>query len=135
MARHPSHAKVIAQLKAIELVPWVAPVAAAERVADIARKIAPVDTGELRSKIIAVHLSKTSNVEARAGHSGFVEFGTYKMAAQPYLRPAVDQHKQEILNAVAEAMIGEIQIALRGGSRRWQKPSRTSSAFPGITVS
>lgn len=109
------YAKLKVQLKALENIPWVAPVAAAERIADIARGLAPVDTGWMRDNIKAVHLSKYSQVVANAKYSGYVEFGTYKMAAQPYMRPAVAEHQKEILNAVAEAMIGEMKVAVAGG--------------------
>src|SRR6185436_12613416 len=98
-----------------ENIPWVAPVAAAETIADIARKEAPVDTGWLRDNIKAVHFAKYSQVVANAKYSGYQEFGTYKMQAQPYLRPAVQQHQREILAAVREAMIGEMKVAVAGG--------------------
>jgi len=110
-----NNAKLLAQLKALENIPWIAPVASAEITADIARGLAAVGTGEMRDKIKAKHLSKYSQVEAGAKHSGFVEFGTYKMAAQPFLRPAIDEHQRQILNAVAEALMGEITIAVKGG--------------------
>src|SRR3990172_5219539 len=129
------NAKLIAQLKALENVPWIVPVAAAEKIAEIARRNAPVKTGYLRDHIIARHYSKTSNVESRAPYSGFVEFGTRYMAAQPFLRTAIDQHDREILNAVAEAMIGEMRIALGRGSSRWVRPPASSRQFPGIRVS
>lgn len=133
MAANPN-AKIIAQLKALETVPWVAPVAAAETIAEYARKLAPVRTGLLKSKIRARHYSSTSNVEAAAKYSGFVEFGTRKMGAQPFLRPAVVQYEKQILEAVAEALIGEIHFVLGKGSRRWKKPPATSVSFPGISV-
>src|SRR5690348_3671707 len=107
-----SYAKLQAQLRALENIPWICPVAAAEKVADIARELVPVKTGFLQSSIIAVHFAKSSRVDVRAKYAGYVEFGTWKMAAQPYLRPAIDQHQREILNAVAEAMIGEINVAV-----------------------
>lgn len=110
-----NHAKLIAQLKAIENIPWVAPVAAAETIADLAREKAAVDTGEMKSKIQAKHLSKYSQVVAGAKHSGYVEFGTYKMKAQPFLRPALDEGQRQILAAVSEAMVGEMEVAVRGG--------------------
>lgn len=110
-----SYAKLKVQLKALENIPWIAPVAAAERVADIARGLAAVDTGEMRDKIKAVHFAQHSQVRAGAKHSGYVEFGTYKMAAQPFMRPAVQQNQSEILAAVAEAMIGEMKVAVSGG--------------------
>lgn len=129
-----NNARVIAQLRALESVPWVAPVASAEKVAEIARRIVPVDTGFLRDHIIARHLGRSSQVEARAPYAGFVEFGTRFMAAQPYLRPAVDEHVREILATVAEAMNAEIRIVLRGGASHWRAPASSSSAFPGQSV-
>lgn len=110
-----AYAKLKAQLKALENIPWIAPVAAAERIADFARDLVPVDTGYLQSSIKAVHLSKYSQVVANAKYAGYVEFGTWKMAAQPYLRPALAEHQREILEAVAEAMIGEMKVAVAGG--------------------
>lgn len=110
-----ANAKLVAQLKALENVPWVCPVAAAETIADLAREKAAVDTGEMKSKIKAKHFANFSQVEAGAKHSGYVEFGTYKMAAQPFLRPAIDEGQREILSAVAEAMMAEINIAVKGG--------------------
>jgi HK97 gp10 family phage protein len=110
-----ANAKLMAQLKALENIPWVAPVAAAERIAELAQEKAPIDTGFLQSMIIAVHFAHHSRVEAKAPYSGYQEFGTYKMKAQPFMRPAIDEGRQEILNAVAEAMIGEINVAVKGG--------------------
>lgn len=110
-----SYAKLKVQLKALENIPWIAPVAAAERIADFARDLVPVDTGFLQSSIKAVHLSKYSQVVANAKYAGYVEFGTYRMAAQPYMRPAVAEHQREILAAVAEATIGEMKVAVAGG--------------------
>lgn len=130
-----ANTKLIAQLKALENIPWIAPVAAAERVAEIARNNAPVDTGFLRDHIFARHLSKSSEVVSEAPYSGFVEFGTRFMAAQPFLRPAVDENNQEILAAVAESIIGQIKIILRGGTDRgWRVPPATSSEFPGMSA-
>lgn len=110
-----ANAKLLAQLKALENIPWIAPVAACEEIAEIARQLVPVDTGFLQSSIIAKHLSKYSQVEARAKYAGYVEFGTHKMKAQPFLRPAIDNYQRQILATVAEAMNGEIAIAVKGG--------------------
>lgn len=45
---------------------------------------AAVDTGFMRD-----HIEKTASaVVSRAGYSRYVEYGTYKMAAQPFMRPA-----------------------------------------------
>ena len=56
-----------------------------------AKAVCPVDTGFLRSSITMSMAGNTATVLAAAGYSLFVEIGTYKMAAQPYLRPAYEQ--------------------------------------------
>lgn len=110
-----SYAKLKVQLKALENIPWIAPVASAETIAEIARGLAPFVTGYLKSSIYALHLARHSQVKVGAKYAGYVEFGTWKMAARPYLRPAVAEHQREILAAVAEAMIGEMKVAVNGG--------------------
>lgn len=72
---------------------------AAERVgawaADQARALAPVDTGELRDSItFTVRRTATTFavvVLAGADHALYVELGTSRMSAQPYLRPVLDR--------------------------------------------
>jgi hypothetical protein len=43
-------------------------------------------------------------------YAPFLEFGTYKMAAQPYLRPALDEEKSALLPAV----VASTQEAVNG---------------------
>jgi len=54
-----------------------------------AKLLCPVDTGRLRASI---HHRKIGNLQYLVGtnveYSIYVEFGTYKMRAQPYLLPA-----------------------------------------------
>jgi HK97 gp10 family phage protein len=80
--------------------------AAAERAAEIvkqeAQAIVPVDTGDLLLSIgltesIDNGKSVTVGVIATAPYSAFIEFGTVKMSAQPFLRPAIDQAHKRIL--------------------------------------
>ena len=65
---------------------------------------APVDTGNLRSSL--TH-RVVSDDEARVGtnvdYAPWVEGGTSKMAAQPFLRPALDENENRI-----NRMIGEV---------------------------
>jgi HK97 gp10 family phage protein len=66
-----------------------------EQIRSIAKGLCPVDTGLLASSIESfVGFSEMGRLEVMVGSSvryaGFVEFGTSKMAAQPYLRPALD---------------------------------------------
>lgn len=55
-------------------------------IVDDMKRLAPVDTGELRDSIEAVGDGK---IVIGADHAAYVEFGTEIMAAQPYARPAL----------------------------------------------
>lgn len=59
-----------------------------EIVAD-AQAIVPVDTGDLRRSIKHTVVEDTVVISAEEDYAMEVEFGTSKMAAQPYLRPAL----------------------------------------------
>jgi len=64
-------------------------------VANRAKALCPVDTGRLRSSI-AVTTDPTSSglvvsVGSNVEYAGYVENGTSRMRARPYLRPALDQ--------------------------------------------
>lgn len=54
-----------------------------------AKRVVPVDTGELKSEINPYSVNKEHGVAANTEYAAFVELGTSKMAAQPYLRPAL----------------------------------------------
>lgn len=65
--------------------------ATAANIEATAKTLAPVDTGNLRSSI--QHQPKgdlAAEVTVGAEHGIYVEMGTTKMAAQPYLVPAVE---------------------------------------------
>jgi HK97 gp10 family phage protein len=57
-----------------------------------AKEFAPVDTGAMRASIFT-EIEATGAVVARVGpsveYAPFVELGTYKMGAQPFLMPAL----------------------------------------------
>jgi HK97 gp10 family phage protein len=76
--------------------------AVADVSADIERNAqarAPVQTGYLRSSIKAQAHGKSAEIEAGAEYAAYVEYGTYKMAARPFLSPAVEAAKDEFFNA------------------------------------
>lgn len=105
---------------------------AASLVEEEAKQNAPVDTGELRDSIAAQSPEQdrdvrgtgnavTAIVSVSAPHAPFVEYGTGErgaespghgdgpysptwagMPAQPYMRPAIDTRKQDVLQAIAE---------------------------------
>lgn len=59
-----------------------------------AKQVAPKRTGFMANNISVEPVNKTATsvtgaVNAKADYSSFVEFGTYKMSAQPFIRPAV----------------------------------------------
>jgi HK97 gp10 family phage protein len=65
----------------------------AMRVQNNARVLAPVDTGRLRSSIMATKGRDSTGPYVEIGtnveYAAFVEFGTRFQVAQPYLRPAL----------------------------------------------
>lgn len=70
-----------------------------------AKVLCPVDTGALRNSIMVDEV--TPDVAVIAPHTEYaehVEFGTSRMAAQPYMRPALDEHDGEILDAIEAAV-------------------------------
>ena len=102
--------------------------AAAALVLERSQQIVPVDTGELKAsgKIVERQTDKTvvAEIVYTAEHAAYVEFGTGQrgagspgagpypynpnwpgMAAQPYLRPAIDESH--------EAIKGEFAVRLR----------------------
>ena len=65
---------------------------------------APVDTGNLRSSIThRVVSDEEAKIGTNVDYAPYLEYGTHKMAAQPYLRPALDSNKARI-----EKMIGDV---------------------------
>jgi HK97 gp10 family phage protein len=71
-----------------------------------AKTRAPVDTGHLRSSIAGrMEAATTGVVEAGAHYAIYQEFGTYKMAAQPFMLPALEQVKPSLQAALRAALL------------------------------
>jgi len=71
----------------------------------IAKAVAPVDTGFLKSAIKAEQASTLSwNVTSYAAYSIFLEYGTRFMAAQPYMTPTAARLRPILQRAVASAI-------------------------------
>lgn len=75
---------------------WRAMGEVGDGVASLAREKAPVDTGRLAASIAAHPAPGPSggagvDILADVEYAQFVEFGTSLMAAQPFLRPALDE--------------------------------------------
>jgi HK97 gp10 family phage protein len=102
-------ARVIAQLNAIPGAEHVAPLPAAQFVAKRAREYAPVDTGYMRDHIHAKKQGDGAAMISEAFYSGYVEWGTRYMAAQPFLRPAIADGRREIPKITAKEVNAEIR--------------------------
>lgn len=98
----------------------------AEGVADKIRERAPVRTGNLRAAIVAVQGKQKRNfpsAEVRITHGSkalehdafywyFVEFGTVKMRAEPFIVPAVEQARPGVAQAFREGVGTKLEETL-----------------------
>jgi HK97 gp10 family phage protein len=83
---------------------------AGERIASMARGLVPVDTGALKGSIRVRRLSGDPylNVRVYAGsrekggafYAHMVEYGTVKMSKKPFLRPALDSVKGNVISTI-----------------------------------
>jgi len=62
-----------------------------------AKSVVPVDTGRLRDSITHKVNDADSSVEVGSDvhYASYVELGTSRMRAQPYLRPSIERHSSE----------------------------------------
>jgi HK97 gp10 family phage protein len=74
----------------------------------------PVLTGNLRRSIALS--DGPGDAEVTIGtdveYAPYVEFGTSRMAAQPYLRPALDENHEEITRTISDALADLIDGAV-----------------------
>ncbi|SRR6266700_2221890 len=66
--------------------------------ADMARVTVPVDTGALQNSEYTEFAELESEVGFMEDYAPYVELGTYKMAAQPYLMPSFELAAQTLLH-------------------------------------
>lgn len=76
-----------------------------------AKQVAPKRTGFMANNISVEPVKKTATsvtgtVDAKADYSSFVEFGTYKMAAQPFIRPAVSAAETFFIKTTMDKLKG-----------------------------
>lgn len=87
-------------IAAVEVTAALAVKEVSELIALDAQGRAPVRTGNLRSSIGSSSQKKEGEVFAGAEYAAFVEYGTYKMPAQPFLGPAVARYAPEFAKRV-----------------------------------
>jgi HK97 gp10 family phage protein len=103
-------------------------VARLQPIAEDMRDKAPVDQSDLRDSIIVTTKNpkrnrKRSQVEAHAGpgrhpQAHLQEFGTQHHGPQPFVRPAWDAGKDELLEGIADALWTEIEKAAARQARK-----------------
>lgn len=73
-----------------------------------AKGYCPVDTGRLRNSITneAYQDEQAVVIGTNVEYAAYVELGTSKMAARPYLRPALENHTNEY-QALLEQFLGK----------------------------
>lgn len=75
-----------------------------------AKQKAHVDTGNMRGLIAKERPSPAEvDVVSPAEYSIYQEMGTYKMAAHPFMRPALDESSDQIQEILGHSVIATIQ--------------------------
>jgi len=77
---------------------WVADVKA------LAKQLVPVRTGHLRSSIYAKISEWVAEIGAEATYALFVELGTRRMQARPYLYPAIQEYLPQLEDIIRDAI-------------------------------
>ena len=72
------------------------------------------DTGNLVSKIVVRQKgANVTNVESNANYSAFLEYGTSKMEARPFMLPAFEKSKKPILDATFTRVVRKIEEIIK----------------------
>lgn len=72
----------------------------ANRIEKRAKHFVPVDTGKLQKSIETKDIKGGKGIGPDTDYDIYVEFGTSKMAAQPYMRPALIEQRKPITDFV-----------------------------------
>ena len=68
-----------------------------------AKDYCPVDTGRLRNSISNTHDADSAYIGSNVEYAAYVELGTSRRKAKPYLKPAVTQHTDEYKELAKQA--------------------------------
>jgi HK97 gp10 family phage protein len=74
---------------------------------------APVLTSFLKNSGESHETGDGAEMIFHADYSYHVEMGTSKMPAQPYVRPAIDEHESDILRAVGEQIEKDMKARIK----------------------
>lgn len=82
----------------------------------ITKRIPPGETNMTSEYIVTVRQGKLTQKQKAKGlqdayYGRFVEHGTAKMAAKPFLRPAYDENKEKAVEAIKERIAARLEKA------------------------
>ena len=77
---------------------------------DHAKSLVRVRTGILRSTIYHKATGLVLDFGATADYASYNEFGTSRMSAQPFMRPALDASEQRLLDAIRVGCLNALAI-------------------------
>ena len=108
-------ASLVKQLESLKEMPSVPALQAGANVYfDEMQRLTPVDEGDLLASEEVKVENDTVLLFAGTDHALPVEFGTVHMAAQSYMRAALDTKKHEAEKAIAKVTEDEIRKAVNG---------------------
>jgi HK97 gp10 family phage protein len=88
--------------------------AGAEVVQQAASEKAPRDTGKLAENIVISDIKEDGTVDIGPDRDRFyglfLEFGTSKMAARPFLQPAFEENKEQVQQKMADVIRREMGL-------------------------
>lgn len=67
------------------------------------------DTGNLVSNIMVEDKQDSVEVQSRADYSKYLEYGTSKMEARPFLFPAYEKSREKIMQSVFRKIVAKLQ--------------------------
>lgn len=80
-----------------------------QEIQNLAKINAAVDTGNLRNSIQLSIISDTKIlITSFASYSAYIEFGTFKMNAQPFFRPAIDEVRFNKIKTIQKQVINSM---------------------------
>ncbi len=105
--------RLLEQFEGIKNLDWVtAEKKGLQVIADEAVILVSVDTGDLQSTIRVEVDGEVVQLTAGGGdvdYPWFVELGTSKMSAQPYIRPAIDSKERESVKIIANDLESQMR--------------------------
>lgn len=71
-----------------------------------AKRLCPVDTGRLRNSITHTIDDEAAYIGTNVEYAVYVEMGTVNTPAQPYLKPAAEDHMEKYRNILKSELQG-----------------------------